>query len=453
MATFTLKDAPKALHEIENGRVAPFYLVAGDAYQIQDFQREIIQRLLPEEIRPFNLRMIDGEKEGLQTMLEEMQTFPFFPGRKVVSVHHADHLFLASKEETILQKSEESWKKGEKDRCFRLLGQLFHKSGLSLKEAQRRVAAEGLESVAEYLPLPEGPLPAWLKEAFESMTEEPANEPLAVHPERLLEINLRKGFPQGHVLILLFPQLPSSKRLLSALDELGVLLNLSLRQAKKGEQLSTLKSHVRARLAKENKTIHPEAEALLLERVGGEIYLLEMELQKLSAFLGERRQIIPRDILEVTGLSREEPFYEFTKVLGDRSLSGSLRLLRQLWDQGYNPLQILAGITNSLRRLLSAHELLARLSQFPSRVWRDFGAFSARVLPRLKESPLPESFSKAHPFVLFNTLQSAGNFSREELVGAMERLQEIDRALKTSGATPVFLLEDFIFYLCRQPKI
>jgi len=80
-------------------------------------------------------------------------------------------------------------------------------------------------------------------------------------------------------------------------------------------------------------------------------------------------------------------------------------------------------------------------------------SFSARILPRLKETPLPEPFSKAHPYVLFNTLKSARNFSQEEIIKALEKLQETDRVLKTTGVTPSFLLEDFIFFLCRQPKI
>jgi DNA polymerase III subunit delta len=453
MATFTLKDVPKLLHQIEKGKTEPLYLIAGDSYLVQDIHREIIQRLLPEEIRSFNLRIMDGEKEGLQAILEELQTFPFFPGRKVVSVTNPIQLFSAAKEGDLLKKAEESWIRGQKDRCFHLLGQLFNLAGLSLKEAKKRLAAEDTELIAEFLPLKEGPLPAWLKEAAEQLPDDAAAEPLSGQPGRLLETALRKGLPKGHILVLLFAQLPTSKKLLVALAEQGVLLNLSLRQAKRGEQMSTLKTHLKTRLAEEGRTIHPEAEALLLERVGSEVFLLEMEVQKLAAFLGDRKQIGPQDILEVTGLSREEPFYEFTKVLGDRSLSDGLRILRQLWEQGYNPLQILTGITNSLRRLLLAHELLANLDRFSPQAWKDYGAFSARILPRLKETPLPEPFSKAHPYVLFNTLKSARNFSREEIIKALEKLQETDRVLKTTGVTPSFLLEDFIFFLCRQPKI
>ena len=58
------------------------------------------------------------------------------------------------------------------------------------------------------------------------------------------------------------------------------------------------------------------------------------------------------------GAFREEPLYELTTVMGEGKLVEALRKLNQLWEQGYNPLQILAGITNTLRRLLVARELL-----------------------------------------------------------------------------------------------
>jgi DNA polymerase-3 subunit delta len=452
MATFALTEVPRLLQQIEQGKPAPLYLIAGDPYLVQDIHHEIIQRLLTEEARSFNLIMMDAEKEGLQAILEELQTFPFLPGRKVVSVTNAGHLFSTPREEDLLKKSEESWIRGQKELCFKLLGQLSGITGVSIREARKRLAGDDHPFTAEGSTLQEGPPPNWLKEALEQMPENLVTAPPAGQPDKLLEAALRKGFPGGHILVLQLSQLTASKKLLSALAEQGVLLNLSLRQAKRGEQLSALKAHLKTRLIREGKTIHPEAEALLLDRVGSEMFLLEMEVQKLAAFLGERRQINPGDILEITGVNREEPFYEFTKVLGDRNCSEGLRILRQLWDQGYNALQILAGITNSLRRLLSAHELLANLNPFPAQVWRDYRAFSARILPRLKQVPLPEPFAKTHPYSLFNTLQSARNFSREEIIQALQRVQEIDRLLKTSGAPPSHLLEELIFNLCLKGK-
>jgi DNA polymerase-3 subunit delta len=174
-----------------------------------------------------------------------------------------------------------------------------------------------------------------------------------------------------------------------------------------------------------------------------------MEIQKLVAYTGDRKQILPKDITEIVGAFREEPLYELTSVLGERKLEEGLQKLGQLWEQGYNPLQILAGITNALRRLLAARELLGTVSEAPDRIWQDFGAFSAKILPQLKQAPLPEFLSRVHPFVLYNTMKTSRNFSLTQLVSALAALHQTDRLLKTSGATPAFLLEDFIISFCK----
>ena len=131
-----------------------------------------------------------------------------------------------------------------------------------------------------------------------------------------------------------------------------MVLNLTVRQGKKGEQTNALKAYLKSRLSREGKTIHPQAEALLLERIDPEVFQMEMEIQKLISYLGDRKQVLLKDIDDLVGANREEPLYELTTVLGERNSEEALRKLKQLWEQGFNPLQIISGITNSLRRLL-----------------------------------------------------------------------------------------------------
>ena len=47
-------------------------------------------------------------------------------------------------------------------------------------------------------------------------------------------------------------------------------------------------------------------------------------------------------------------------------------------------------------------------------------------------------------------MKTAVNFSFPHLLPALETLHEADRRLKTSGATPIFLLEDFILSFCQK---
>jgi DNA polymerase III delta subunit len=453
MPFYSYKDISKILEQAEKGQPAPVYLIAGDSFLSNEVHQQLIDRLIPEEQRSFNLEIADGEKEDIRSILERLQTFPFFPGRKVVSVKNPVQIFSSGSEDRLLKKAEEAWQKGQPERCTRLLRTLLQNAGISL------VLIEGVYTINEEVlmeklfPEKEGIIPNWCQEALLHMQTQNPVESVTLNPDDLLESALRQGFPKGHILILIMEGPPGVKKIVKSIAEYGVVINLALRQGKKGEQTATLKGFLKTRLAQEGKTIIPQAEALLLERVGPETYLLEMEIQKLLAYTGDRKQILPKDITEIVGAFREEPLYELTTVLGERKLEEGLRKLGQLWEQGYNPLQILAGITNTLRRLLAAGELLGKISEASPRVWQDFGAFSAKILPQLKQAPLPETLSKVHPFVLFNTLKTAQNFSRPHLVLALEALHETDRLLKTSGATPAFLLEDFIISFCKTKAI
>ncbi len=109
------------LTQAEKGQPAPIYLIAGDSYLSQEVHQQLINRLLPEEMRSFNLEIVDGEKEDIHSILERLQTFPFFPGRKVVSVKNPIQIFSAGSEDRLWKKAEEAWQKGQPERCARLL--------------------------------------------------------------------------------------------------------------------------------------------------------------------------------------------------------------------------------------------------------------------------------------------------------------------------------------------
>ncbi|OGP51918.1 MAG: DNA polymerase III subunit delta [Deltaproteobacteria bacterium RBG_13_43_22] len=449
MPVYTYKDIPKILTQAEKGQPANIYLIAGDSYLVNDVHHKLIDRLIPEESRPFNLEIADGEKEDIRSILERLQTFPFFPGPKVVSVKNPVQIFSSGGGDRLLKKAEEAWQKGQPERCTRILRALFQNVGISMNSLEGGESKNEEILMEKLFPDKEGPLPNWCKEALIHMQDQSTEESPTLNPEQLLDSAIRQGFPKDHLLILLMEGPSGSKKIVKTIAEYGVVLNLSLKQGKKGEQTATLKGFMKTRLAQEGKTIIPQAEALLLERVGPETYLLEMEIQKLVAYTGDRKQILPKDITEIVGAFREEPLYELTSVLGERKLEEGLQKLGQLWEQGYNPLQILAGITNALRRLLAARELLGTVSEAPDRIWQDFGAFSAKILPQLKQAPLPEFLSRVHPFVLYNTMKTSRNFSLTQLVSALAALHQTDRLLKTSGATPAFLLEDFIISFCK----
>jgi DNA polymerase III subunit delta len=450
MPTYHYKDLPKIISEFNTGPIAPVFLVAGDAYLTQEVTGQLVGLLLPEEIRSFNLESIDGDQEDIYSILERIQTFPFFPGPKVVLVKNPVHLFSTGREDRLWKKAEEAGHAGQANRSAQLLRTLFHNSGISLnKISEGRITAQSL--MEKLFPDKTVGIPEWFGLALIYVQEqESGGKSGDLTPDQVLESALERGFPKNHILILQMEGDPGGKRMVNAIAQKGIVLDFSLKQAKKGEQTGTLKGFLNSRLSQEGKSIHPKAEVLLLERIAPEIFQLEMELQKLLSFLGQGKQIQPEHVAALVTGNREEPLYELTAVLGERRLEEGLKKLRQLWEQGYNPLQIMAGIANTLRRLLLAKNILETFSEESRKAWEEFGLFSAKILPRLKQRPLPELLSKLHPYVLYNTLRLAQRFSMQQLMSALETLHKADILIKTGAATSGLLLEDFIISFCRR---
>lgn len=449
VARYTFKDYPEILEQVEKGQVFPVYLIFGDPHLGARLFRELISRLVPPELEPFQVERVAGEGETLSSILDRVRTFPLLPGRKVVAVKNPFLLFSAASKERLLQKAEEAWGRGDRDLTGRLLLTFFKEAGISGQTGEGKGALEAWVKEKWFDPRGES-FPEWLKEALAANPELALGDSPVLSPERQLESALKGGFPPGHTLILWLEGPTEGKGLTKIIEKHGAAADLTGPSGKKGGQSAALKGLMKARLAREGKTIHARAEALLLEKIGGETALLEAEMDKLIAYVGERRQILPEDVEETVGAAREEPLYELTAVLGEKKLGDALKKLGKLEDQGYNPLQILAGIANALRRLLAAREVLTALPAVPPRAFLDYGTFTQKILPHLQKHPLPDSLSRSHPFVLFQTLKTARSFSDTFLIRALKNILDTDHLIKSGGGDPSLLLKDFLIFFCTK---
>jgi DNA polymerase III subunit delta len=443
MPTVPYRDLAKIIARIQAGKAAPVYLIAGDPFLAGQVHQQLLEALLPEALRALNWEQVDGEKEEIPALIERLRTYPFFPGRKVLSVKNPGILKPAEPEDLLWSRAEEAWEKKRPERCLQILSRLQPKS----RQPASAGDLQGLTSLFKKA-RPTSPgetLVGWLDQALAYWTRHPMDW---FNPETLLEQALTVGFPEGHVLILLTEGLASSKAIVKTITQQGILIDLTLKKAKKAEQTATARRYLQDRLAREGKRMGMEAEVLLLERVGPELGLLEMEIQKLVNFSEEG--VIPLEAIEaLVAANRDEPIYDLTAALGRKNPLEGLRIFRRLGEQGVHPLPILAGLINAFRRFLLARERLAPLGSQATHHLEDYLPFTQKVLPRLSKEPLPESLSKLHPFALFNTFRGAQNFTLSELVRSLESLQRIDRQLKTGGGTDRFLLEDFILTFGR----
>ena len=97
MPVFDRKDFAKILEQIEQGSIAPIYLLHGEDYLVKSALEELTELLVPESQRSTNLQVVDGGEADFRQILDSVNTFALFGGRKVIVVRNS-RIFYCKKE-------------------------------------------------------------------------------------------------------------------------------------------------------------------------------------------------------------------------------------------------------------------------------------------------------------------------------------------------------------------
>ena len=85
-------DVDRILREIQGGRIAPAYLLWGEAFLVREALDGIVNALVPEADRAFNLFFITPEQADVDRLCAELSVASLLPGTKVVVVRQAPFL-------------------------------------------------------------------------------------------------------------------------------------------------------------------------------------------------------------------------------------------------------------------------------------------------------------------------------------------------------------------------
>ena len=84
MPAFDKKSFPKILEQIDQGNIAPIYLLHGEDYLVRSALEQLTELLVPGSQRSTNLEVVDGGEVDFRRILDSVNTFALFGGRKVV---------------------------------------------------------------------------------------------------------------------------------------------------------------------------------------------------------------------------------------------------------------------------------------------------------------------------------------------------------------------------------
>jgi DNA polymerase-3 subunit delta len=161
--------------------------------------------------------------------------------------------------------------------------------------------------------------------------------------------------------------------------------------------------------------------------VGGDLRLLDQEIEKLLTYVGPERPVNVEDVELLVSYVQEANIFHMVDALGRRDTKRAMELLERLLEGGHHPLYVLHMIIRQFRILLQIKEL------------RAVGTLPADIAALLH---LP-------PFVIDKSTQQAGNFSFEQLEDIYRSLLEVDAAVKSGEMEDHLALNLFVTGLRR----
>lgn len=212
----------------------------------------------------------------------------------------------------------------------------------------------------------------------------------------------------------------------------------------------------RKALAAREKEISDEALAELINRVGPNARQLDSEVEKVSLYVGPRKEVEFDDVAAVCTRNKTARAFALGDALGDRDLPRLLRCLdEELWEVKLDPqkseIGLLYGMIGKVRAMLMLKEMLREGWVKPE---GDYNRFKAQ-LASVPAEKLPEDkrFNPLalNPYVLFKALPQVKRYRQDELIQAMELLLRCNQRLVSSGLDESLVLQQTLVQIA-QPK-
>jgi len=180
-----------------------------------------------------------------------------------------------------------------------------------------------------------------------------------------------------------------------------------------------LQSWVKAHLKKLKVEIEPQAGHRILEMVRSDLHTLTNELNKLAAASLPSGRITLALVEQLISRSREHLNWELSDQIQAGNRRAALMTLRDLLDDGVEPVLMIGLIAGTYRRMALAKALLTQ------------GAAPAKIFSEVRMPP----FKQSAYLSMLNKIDSGTVAER------MQRIAEADLAIKTSKATPRMQVE------------
>lgn len=179
-----------------------------------------------------------------------------------------------------------------------------------------------------------------------------------------------------------------------------------------------LRNWLRQEISNYQAKVSPEAETLLIDMVGSDLWQLSNEIKKLANFK-DGKIIEKEDIELLVKPAIETDIFDTIDAIALKDKKRAISLLHKHLEKGESPLYLLSMINFQFRNLLIVKDLIEKNKPYYS----------------------ISKISKLHPFVVKKTYQQAKNFSFQGLKKIYQRIFEVDLSIKTGKVEPETALD------------
>jgi DNA polymerase-3 subunit delta len=178
-------------------------------------------------------------------------------------------------------------------------------------------------------------------------------------------------------------------------------------------------------MAKElGATLESDAAEELCEILNGDLSAIRTELEKLSAYVGDRRKIMRADVDLLVISAQKYEVWDLADMLAARQPAQALEFLDSLLRDGEAAPALLGALAWMYRKLLEAQELPA-------------GTQGWQLTSRLKMRPAAAELA----------MRQSRKFPRSQLTSGLAALYEADSRLKSGGANQRAVMEFLVTQL------
>jgi DNA polymerase-3 subunit delta len=494
MPEISYKKIETHLAELKNGsteQIPPVYLIYGEEMLVGTACEQLLDFFVPAASRSLNYDPIDAAADTVHDIIERVNTFSLSPGIKVVAARDSKIFYARQDNKRLLEKAKSAYDNNELRTAAGYFLSVLGHLNLSYDDVGTSNRTQSLDLNADSA---DGD--AWMDDIITFCRENQLKIPVPQDDCSVLQAAVEKGFPKNNLLLITTDFVDKRRGLFKAIGQYGMVVDCSVprgqRRVDKMAQEEVLKETMSSMLRAANKKIDHAAYPALYEMTGFDLRTFSSNLEKLIDYVGERNNITVEDVKAVLKRTKRDPIFDLTNAIADRHTQDALFYLNSLLSADFHPLQILAAITNQIRKLLVVKDFVNSPhgagwnSSCPYNQFRDDiipaimaydkdlirqvekwnqtisggidskGAAPAqergRTAQKRKKKAVTDLLIAKNPknsYPVYQVMIKSERFTKNKLYDSLEALSETDLLLKSSRQDPRLILEKLILRICQ----